>query len=152
MRLSDADQVKYPRVVQYLRHEFPKLASVPSIVTNAETYGHLTYDELKDAIAWGTSPGVVVTDSPCGVPSAYGCIYSGRSGTIYVRTGIVEDFENRSPDRFDTTARGRSVFVLGVTLLHGLCHWGNLNNVPRVPEREEMGAAFEMATYGKLIW
>jgi hypothetical protein len=48
--------------------------------------------------------------------------------------------------------KGPPVYVAGATLLHELCHWGNFNNVPPVPELREMGEAFELATYGKVIY
>ncbi len=47
---------------------------------------------------------------------------------------------------------GKSVYVVGATLLHELCHWGNFNHKPPIPELVEMGAAFELHTYGKVIF
>ncbi len=37
-------------------------------------------------------------------------------------------------------------------ILGELCHWGNYNNIPRIPELIEMGAEFEKYTYGKIIY
>jgi hypothetical protein len=50
------------------------------------------------------------------------------------------------------TKVGNAVYVAGATILHELCHWGNHNNVPPVPEVIEMGAEFEKYTYGKVIY
>ena len=60
-------------------------------------------------------------------------------------------FESQMSSGTDNkNAKGKIVYVVGATLLHELCHWGN--NQAGVAEASEMGLAFEKATYGKTIW
>lgn len=47
------------------------------------------------------------------------------------------------------TPAGRDVPVLGVALLHALCHWGNHRK--RLAEKFEQGFEFERLTYGGII-
>lgn len=155
MRIVAADQVKYPHFFWYVKTQFPKLAYVPLVVKNAKLYGHLSHDELKKALAWGTKPTIVITDlhsGQCGVPKAYGCFRHAKPGNVEIHEGVVKEFENASSNRTDKSVKGKHVYVAGATLLHELCHWGNYNNVPRVPELKEMGEAFEKATYGKILY
>ena len=62
------------------------------------------------------------------------------------------DFEKNSANTIDKNKAGKAVYVAGATILHELCHWGNHNNIPPVPEVIEMGVEFEKATYGKVIY
>lgn len=155
MKISKTDQAKYPRFTQYVKYAFPKLISVPAIVANAAKYGHLTRVEFHNAITWGSGPTVIITDlyhGQCGVPKAYGCFRHAKPTTIEIHKGTVSDFEKLSAGYTDNNTAGKSVYVVGATLLHELCHWGNYNNVPRIPELIEMGAEFEKQTYGKILY
>jgi hypothetical protein len=151
--MDPIDQAVYPNFAEYVREFVPKLISVPQVVKNLERYGNLTYLEAGDALTWGMGPRIVIKDlhhGQCGVPQAYGCFRSGTPDSIEIHRGTVEDYE--LTQKTDVNRRGKPVYVVGATLIHELCHWGNHNNAPTVPELHEMGEAFEKATYGKIIY
>ena len=155
MKISIPDQVKYPKFTQYIKFQFPKLITNKVVVKNAAKYGNLSLTEFKDAISWGKLPEIVITDlhsGQCGVPKAYGCFRHSNPDKIEIHIGVVSDFEINSSNTIDKNKAGNAVYVAGATILHELCHWGNHNNVPPVPEVIEMGAEFEKYTYGKVIY
>ena len=151
MHLSDADRRAYPRLYQYLRYSMPHVADVGVIVRNMQTYGHLNQREFADALTWGEPPLVKVVDlsggSCAGVP-AYGC--TRNSTEIELDRATVLDFE-RDPNGRGSgrTASGRKVYIVGVTFLHELCHWGH--NVKGLAETGHSGLIFERKTYGQVI-
>ena len=152
MKMDSIDQGVYPKFAEYVRDFVPKLISVPLVVKNLEIYGNLTYMKAKNALTWGMGPMIVITDlhhGQCGVPRAYGCFRSGTPQAIEIHRGTVNNYE--STQKTDSNIRGKPVYVVGATLIHELCHWGNHNNTPPIPEFREMGLAFETATYGKII-
>ena len=155
MIISAADQAKYPQFTKYMRFAVPKLKTIPVIVSSASKYGSMTAAEFGDAVTWNKAPTIKITDlhhGQCGVPKAYGCFRSTSPTVLEIHLGTVEDFEKVNAGYADKNTKGKSVYVVGATLLHELCHWGNHNNVPPVPELKEMGAEFEKATYGKIIY
>lgn len=156
MQLSISDQTKYPHFTQYVKFAVPKLKTITKIVTNVALYGGLTQTEFNSATTWGNSPMIVITDlhnGQCGVPKAYGCFRPAKPTNIEIHIGTVTDFENSRINHTDKNKSGNLlVYVVGATLLHELCHWGNYNNIPRIPELSEMGAEFEKNTYGKIIY
>ncbi len=155
MKLSATDQTLYPQLARYIRIQLPKLATVPKVLANIKKYGHLDKVEFTNAVTWNSGPLLVVTDlsnGQCGVPQAYGCFDPSKSGQIQIDTSTVKDFEKGVTGYKDNNAKGQAVFVVGATILHELCHWGNHNNIPPVPEVVEMGALFELKTYGKGIF
>jgi len=155
VRISKADQSKYPQLTQYVRNAFPKLIFVPKIVQNMAKYGALTFAEFKNAVTWNIPPTIIITDlhnGQCGVPKTYGCFRQVRPTQIEIHIGTINDFERSNSGHRDKNKSGKSVYVVGATLLHELCHWGNHNNLPKIPELIEMGAQFERDTYGKIIY
>lgn len=155
VKINHIDQAKYPKFTKYIKTEFPKLIKHPVIVKNITKYGNLDFVEFKGAITWGNSPEIVITDlhaGQCGVPKAYGCFRHSTPGKIEIHIGVVQDFEKNLASTIDKNKIGNPVYVAGATLLHELCHWGNHNNVPPIPEVIEMGAEFEKQTYGKVIY
>ena len=154
MKMDSIDQGVYPKFAEYVRDFVPRLVRVPSVIRNLERYGNLTYLEARNALTWGMGPRIVITDlhhGQCGGrPKAYGCFRSPTPDAIEIHTGVVQDYE--STQKTDLNKLGKPVYVVGATLIHELCHWGNHNNNPRVPEFHEMGLAFETATYGRTIW
>jgi hypothetical protein len=156
MNLSSADRTKYPGFCQYVRYAMPKVIDVPLIVKNMKKYGSLTPAKLKTALSWGSHPTIIIKDlniHTCGAAGtgAWGCFRPASPTLLEVRKDLVEDFEkNMSKGKDNKNAKGKIVYVVGATILHELCHWGN--NQAGVAEAEEMGLAFEKATYGKTIW
>ncbi|VAW74048.1 hypothetical protein MNBD_GAMMA15-1740 [hydrothermal vent metagenome] len=155
MKLSVTDQKKYPLFTHYVKKDFPKLSRVPKIIKNISKYGNLTLTAFKAALIWGASPMIRITNlhsGQCGVPKAYGCFRHSKPHAIEIHIQVIADFEKSHSTSTDKNKKGRAVYVAGATLLHEICHWGNYNNVPKVPELKEMGAAFELSTYGKIIY
>jgi hypothetical protein len=155
MILQPSYIVTYPQFSYYVRYNIPKLVSVPKIVANVAKYGNLTLSEFKQAVTWGKGPNIIITDlhhGQCGVPKAYGCFRHTKPKNIEIHLDVIKDFEKATKNHKDKNTTGQYVYVVGATLLHELCHWGNHNNVPKIPELIEMGAEFEKYTYGKVIY
>ena len=156
MNLSTGDRTKYPHFAQYVRYAIPKLADVPLIVKNVKKYGSLSAAQFKTAITWKSNPLIIIKDlniHTCGAAGtgAWGCFRSASPNQLEVRKDLVESFEtNMSAGTDNKNAKGKVVYVVGATLLHDLCLWGNYK--AGVAEAVEMGLAFEKATYGKTIW
>lgn len=155
MILSATDQAKYPQFTKYIKLAVPQLISIPVIVLNVSKYGSIDIKEFREVVTWGKGPTLTIKDlhhGQCGVPKAYGCFRHAKPSAVEIHVGTVVDFEKANASHSNTTAKGVAVYVVGATLLHELCHWGNYNNTPRIPEIKEMGAEFEKATYGKIIY
>ncbi|HEY5911075.1 MAG TPA: hypothetical protein VJA21_10775 [Verrucomicrobiae bacterium] len=153
MKMTAADIKKYPKFAHYVRHDVPDLIYVPSVMHNLKTKGHLTDAESRHALRWGHEPLIVITDlsgGQCGVPSAYGCTRKAKHNQIEIDEGTVKDFET-SPDGLGVgkNAKGKNVYIVGVTLLHELCHVGHYRHGKA--EKAEAGFAFENAAYGKSV-
>ncbi len=155
MKLSAADIKKYPDFAQYVRVEIPKLVNSKSVMYNLKKNGSMTEAQAKHALQWGMEPLIVITDlfhGQCGVPAAYGCTRGTNLHQIEIHVGTVRDFE-KSPYAagvgVGTTARGSNVFIVGVTLLHELCHLGKFRSHKR--EKTEAGFGFENGAYGRSV-
>ena len=132
-----------------------QVARVPLIVANMKTFGSLAEGEFRHALAWGTDPLIVINKLPPGAPGAPGgCGADGlfvptSPNEIQIDLGRVQDFEAGPMNATDLNARGERVIIVGVLLLHELCHWGNFNH--GVSEITEAGNDFCVATYGRRI-
>jgi len=152
MKMSDDDLKNFPKLAEYVRVNIPEVMNVPKIVKNLKKHSSLTTAELRHALAWGNLPLIVVKDLSnfqCSVQAANGCFVHATPDQIELDTGEAKEFET---DRYgagsDRTSDGRKVFIVGTTLLHELCHWGNFKK--GVAEVKEQGIAFEVATYGRI--
>lgn len=153
MKLDEADIKKYPKFAQYVRHQIPLLKTNKSIIYNLKTNGSLDEKQIQNALTWGNEPRIVVTDlssGQCKVPAAYGCTRNTNLTQIEVDQTTVQQFED-SPYKLGTgqTASKANVFIVGVTILHELCHLGNFKK--SVKEKSEAGEAFEKGAYGKVV-
>jgi hypothetical protein len=151
MRLSDDDQNNHPKLTQYVRHSLPDVIHVPLIVQNIKKFGSLTREEFQHALGWGNDPLIVIKDlngGSCNGVAANGCFDPANPRQVELD---LEDVQNFETDAYgagsDVNSRGQKVFIVGTTLLHELCHWGNFKK--GVAEKEEAGIAFEVATYGR---
>ncbi len=154
MRMTDDDRRNYPVLTRYIKFRMPEVVNVPLIVNNARRFGNLSRAQFRHALQWGTDPLVVVTELSnfqCGVQWANGCFVHARPSQIELDLTLSNDFENNpyGPGSIDRTSTGRQVFIIGTTILHELCHWGNFQ--AGVGEADEQGVAFEVATYGRNI-
>ena len=155
MKMSLADQKKYPKLARYVRKSMPTVMNVPVIVRNLKTYGSLSKEDAKEALTWGKGPTIIIKDlktNKCGkANAAYGCFRSSNKDQIELAKRFADQFEvNMAKGKDNKNKAGKRVYIVGATLLHELCHWGNKK--AGVKEKTEQGLAFETATYGKTIW
>ncbi|VAW60707.1 hypothetical protein MNBD_GAMMA10-230 [hydrothermal vent metagenome] len=151
MRMLVADRRRYPELYNYIKVQVSKLKRINRIVRALETYGSLTAVEARSALSWGGGPLVVVralSAGQCGVPAANGCFSAARPNEIQISRFRVNQLENASPARFDRTQAGKKVLIVGTTLLHELCHYGNKKSGTEYAEGEA-GVDFETALYGR---
>lgn len=152
MRMTSDERTLCPALHRYLRDSMPHCADISVIVNNLVKYGGMSVAQARHVLQWGSEPYVFAQDPlnrRCA--NAWGhakcCFEPTMADTIFVN---LEDF-NRFVNGKGTgyTADGRPVPIVGVALLHALCHWGNLKN--GVSETNEAGFAFERSTYGRVI-
>lgn len=155
MLLNGTDEKIYWRLTSYIKIHLPQAYYSKKIVKNMQKYGHLGKVRFGQALIWGTEPEIVVKsldNGYCGVDKAFGCFESSAPNKIILDSNMVEKFQNRPEDTVGNcffTASGLLVPIIGGTILHELCHWGNFK--AGYSEPREMGEAFELATYGVVI-
>lgn len=135
----------------------PEVLNVPIIVRNMRRFGSLSATELRHALTWGSGPNLVIqvlrntSPSPVlcgGVAAANGCFRNANPNQIELDSVTVGNFEDHPYGAgSDTNSAGRRLFIVGTTILHELCHWGNFQH--GTAEATEQGVAFEVATYGR---
>lgn len=137
---------RYPKLTQYIRVQIPKLAGMGTFANNLRTYGSLTSVQSHQALAWGSDPEVVVSNR-YGF-NANGFFDPSTPNKIFLSKFRADHFERGDIGAFDQNSRAQQVYVVGTTLLHELCHWGNhLNGVTY--SGVEAGKDFEIALYGR---
>jgi len=143
MRMLPADVNRYPKLAFYVRINLPQVMNVPVIVREMNRIANLNRAELRRALHWGRGPLIKVTN----LVDAYGEFTPGiRSNEIRVDTSLVTDFENGRGRR---VARSGNIYLIGITLLHELVHWGDDQNGIDRPGEE--GEEFELSVYGSII-
>lgn len=150
------DAGNYPNLTDYVMGSLPLVYQSKKIVANMQTYGSLDSTNLIYALLWGTYPEIIVRpldNNYCSVPSAWGCFDGdAEPNQIMLDEKLVAAFEANPKDhnvRF-LTKKGVSLPIVGGTILHELCHWGN-KKASRPEGGREMGQEFEIATYGVQI-
>jgi hypothetical protein len=151
MKMKAADRSKYPKFAYYVRVNIPILVRNPVIVHNMKTNGNFTDAEVAEVLKWDSGPFIKIQDlghGQCGVPAAYGC--TRGSTEVEVDEDTVKAFESGPrAGMVGQNARGGSVYVVGVTLLHELCHLGKFRH--KIGETTEAGFGFESGAYGKSV-
>ncbi|MGE0825340.1 MAG: hypothetical protein AB7G75_32390 [Candidatus Binatia bacterium] len=153
MKMAKEDIKSFPKFSLYVRQSFPQVIQVKSIVHNLKAHGSLTTEEIRHAVQWGNDPLIVIkplSNFRCNARTAspMGCFQQSAPNQIEVEIEYVKTYE-QDPNGAGVgrNARGQTVYVVGVILLHEICHWGNFKH--GVTESTEKGEAFEIATYGK---
>lgn len=154
MRISDADKGTFPKFAQYVRTKMPELTNVPVIVFNIKKHGSLSKEELRTALQWGAGPLIVIKSLQgyaCPTLANYfGCFEPATPTQLAIDIDSVRSFEKDAyGNGSGLNANKQKVFVVGVTLLHELCHLGNFQH--GVAEATEQGFAFEQSAYGKTV-
>jgi hypothetical protein len=153
--MSDDDRRDFPQFAFYVRVNMPQVTHVQPIVHNMRAHGSLSLAELSSALVWGALPRIVIRDlssvpapDGSGNIAANGLFDPANPDQVELDIGRVRDFERDSDgDGSDVTSTGRKVYIVGTTLLHELCHWGNFHHGRA--EAVEEGIAFEVAVYGR---
>lgn len=144
MRLLQSDIKKYPKLAYYVKINLPQIMNIPSIVTQMDKIANLDKVKLRSALTWNRGPSIKITN----LNNAFGEFTPGiHSNEIRIKTSLVTDFENGRDRRI---ARAGNVYLVGVTLLHELVHWGDDQNGIDRPNEE--GEEFERAIYGNVIY
>ena len=165
MRISQEDQKSYPKFTQYISRALPGVLNVPVIVANMKRFGGFSYDKLASTLSWGHGPNIKILNlrestqpafniCVAGVASAYGCTRGGETKEIEVDSFTVAEFE-KDPygSGMGQNSRHQNLFIVGVTVLHELCHLGcNIHGISEATfTGGEAGNAYEKATYGKMV-
>jgi hypothetical protein len=143
MKMSAADQASFPKLKYYVRHNLPEVANVPIIRGAMLEIAQLNHSKLKAALAWGNEPTLKVTILTGAVGEFTPDIGSNE---IRLDTRMVQEFE---AGRGLRNAKAGRVFLVGVTILHELTHWGD--DQDGVDRPGEEGEEFEIKVYGKVI-
>jgi hypothetical protein len=154
MRLTADEKKLCPHLHRYLRDAMPHCATISVIVNNLVKYGGFkTVADAQHVLRWGNGP-LVYTQTPTSnrrCANAFGhakCAFeSSYPDFIEIDLGDYNEFANGRGTGF--TAGGQPVPIVGVAVLHALCHWGNFRN--GVAETSERGIEFEKATYGRVV-
>lgn len=144
MVLGNVDIGRYPKFAYYVKNDIPKIIEVKAIIKAMQDIGQINRATLKRAVKWNVGPTIKVTI----LAGAYGEFTPGiGSNEIRIEKTIIEDFE---AGRGKKAARAGNVYLVGVTLLHELVHWGD--DQDGIDRPGEEGEEFESRVYGNVIF
>ena len=149
MKLTTDDQKRFPKLKQYMRDSLPKVVDVPIIVKAMEDIGQINKSRLRQVLKFGDGPNVtVVNDLRNSDGDRVFGLFKPNIGSneIKIDEDMVKEFE---AGRGLRTARAGKVYLVGVTLLHELIHWGD--DQDGVDREGEEGEEFEERVYGSVI-
>jgi len=157
MLMRPDQEAKYWRLASYIKIHLPQAYYSKKIVKNMKSYGSLNKAKFGHALIWGTEPEIVIgqlSSGFCRVNKAFGCFDPANPRVIILDEGLVQKFQNdpNNPSTRFHSGSGGSLPIVGCTILHELCHWGNFKG--RLNEEalgREMGTEFEIATYGAIV-
>jgi len=146
MRMDPQDIKDHRKLYYYVSTNIPQVREMPNILRALKKFsGNTSEEAIKDALLWNKDPLIqLVPDLVCGGVDAVGC-YGVNSNIIQVEQAVVDEFEAGKGLR--RTAYGKLVYLVGVTLLHELCHWANDGTGADDLTHEK----FEQALYGQII-
>jgi len=143
MRMHATDIKSYPKFAYYVKNDIPKVIHVPSIVYAMNKVGQLNKTKLQSALRWGVGPQIRVTILAGAVGEFTPNI---KSNEIRININAVKEFEAGKGKR---VAKAGNVYLVGVTLLHELVHWGD--DQDGIDRPGEEGNEFERLVYGSVI-
>ena len=146
MRMDPKDIKDHSKFYYYVSINIPQVREMPFIINALKKFsGNSSEQKIKDALLWNKGPMIkLVENLVCAGVRSYGC-YAVKSDVIRVEKKTVELFESGKDLR--GTATGKLVYLVGVTLLHELCHWANDDT----GKDDLTHQKFEQALYGKVI-
>lgn len=147
------DQItRHPTFARYVRDSMPTCQTVKRIMRGLKQFGALDATEAALALNWDTAPLVVVVDlwdEVAWKSLGNGGFDPAKPDQIHIAQHRVTQFETPGAGGTDHNAAGQSVYIVGATLLHELCHWGMAR--AGITETRETGRAFERYVYGRQI-
>lgn len=144
MRMRSVDIKAYPKLTHYVKNDLYKLINVPAIVSAMNKTAQLNRAKLRVALSWNSGP--IIKVAP--LVGVYG-EFSPNIGSneIRIEDKMVREFEAGRGKRI---SRAGNVYLVGVTLLHELVHWGD--DQDGIDRPGEEGAEFERLIYGSVIY
>ena len=140
MKLSAANQKKYPKFTHYVKHELPKVKHTPRIVNALRKYGEIKKGSLSSILSWGTKPTINIVAMPKNQCGAF--TPNSKSNEVRISKWLVQRFEKNSNKK-------PVIRLVEATILHELAHWGDDQDGKDIPGEE--GNLFEKAAYGRVI-
>jgi hypothetical protein len=161
MYLLANDEKNYPELAIYLKKYMPKELNNQIIRKALTKYGRLNDGQINDALTYGRPPLVSIVfindNYACGDRTGpdgttYGCFRPKKNDRIEISKTYVDRFEkDPAAGSNNRNIRGSIVYIVGATIFHELCHWGNYK--AGIDEGDDdQGTRFELAVYGKCIW
>ncbi|MFM8332494.1 MAG: hypothetical protein ACKN9T_12460 [Candidatus Methylumidiphilus sp.] len=144
MKMTNQDQVKYPKFTKYVRYALPQVVESNAIVAAFQKYGQIDRATLKRALKWGNEPHITIK-TLVGAVGEFNA--SVDSNEVNIHDGIVQEFEDGHGLR--KTKYNKNVYLVGVTLMHEMVHWAD--NLDGIDFPDEEGEQFEKDVYGQVI-
>ena len=85
------DQAKFPKFLNYIKVEFPKLKTNRPILHGLKKWGKMTGADAAKYLSWGQSPMINIVDGYVGPENAI----SGFPGVLRINLYSVESFEHK---------------------------------------------------------
>ena len=143
MKMNAVDIKTYPKLAYYVKNNLPSIVKAPGLIVAMSKIGQLKKAKLISALKWGNGPQIKITP----LVGVVGEFTPGKkSNEIRIDTTLVKNFESGKGVR---KARAGNVYLVGVTLLHELVHWGD--DQDGIDRPGEEGEEFEKLIYGKVI-
>lgn len=143
----DPQDIKdHRKLYYYVSTNIPQVREMPFIINALKKFsGNASENAIKEALLWNKDPLIqLVPNLICAGDEAVGC-YAVNSNIIRVEQAVVDEFEAGKGLR--RTTYGKLVYLVGVTLLHELCHWAN----DGTGEEDLTHEKFEQALYGGIV-
>jgi hypothetical protein len=169
VRASNFSASSHPKFWRYVMIEMPKVMKVPVIVRAMAAHGFMGTHAFRTALAQGHPPllhlvnnlhnaagekkwGLTPPDPPVPLNG-----WTPPRNSILLEKLLADEFETRLGPRMvntsDDPATSRKVIKAGSTILHELCHWGDLRahrGFTDIPPQEH-GEEFEAEVYNAIL-
>jgi hypothetical protein len=124
-----------------VKNDLPTVVNIPRIVNSIAKWGEIKKKDLGRLLTFGQGPTIKVT----ALNGAVGEFSPNtKSNEVRIDKGMVEKLEKSKPP-----GNSDIILLVGGTILHELCHWGDDQDGVDIPGEE--GEHFEMQAYGKVI-
>ena len=142
-KISEDFKKKYPKTTKLLGDLKNNTLKNQQIVTALLNNGHITLDQLTDALSNGLGPNIEATNFEQN--EIYGR-FEGSTNTIYLNINWVNQLENSTEINYKML-----YFFISVISLHELVHYGNYLNDYKFRNLYEWGFGFEIEVWGCIV-